>query len=151
MVGTLSPNAFSSKKSLHLWKHKSISANWRSCYFYSYKTSTCAIFSLLIDIDVCSSRPCQNGGTCTDEENGYSCTCTPGWTGPNCQSSKAVIMYTVKLYLLSKCLFGRRQINSATFINWSFTWFRGKFKRLNSVKAKSISYQECWKRRFTSP
>ena len=36
------------------------------------------------DIDECVSEPCQNGGTCTDGINSYSCTCLPGWAGPTC-------------------------------------------------------------------
>lgn len=34
----------------------------------------------------CSANPCQNGATCTDAVPGpgYSCACTAGWSGPNC-------------------------------------------------------------------
>uniref|UniRef100_A0A8C2C3G2 Fibulin 7 n=1 Tax=Cyprinus carpio TaxID=7962 RepID=A0A8C2C3G2_CYPCA len=37
------------------------------------------------DIDECLSSPCANGGTCTDEVNGFSCVCAKGWAGPTCQ------------------------------------------------------------------
>ena len=40
------------------------------------------------DINECSSVPCQNGGTCVDQVNSYKCTCSPGYTGSNCQTSK---------------------------------------------------------------
>lgn len=32
----------------------------------------------------CESNPCKNGATCQDVDNGYKCTCLPGWTGDNC-------------------------------------------------------------------
>ncbi|KAI4904567.1 hypothetical protein NFI96_019006 [Prochilodus magdalenae] len=32
------------------------------------------------------SYPCQNGGTCQDGLNDYTCTCPPGYTGKNCSS-----------------------------------------------------------------
>ncbi|XP_063951673.1 fibropellin-1-like [Lytechinus pictus] len=35
------------------------------------------------DIDECESSPCANG-TCVDEVDGYTCDCTPGWTGKLC-------------------------------------------------------------------
>ncbi|XP_077088633.1 fibulin-7 [Siphateles boraxobius] len=38
------------------------------------------------DIDECLSSPCANGGSCTDEVNGFSCFCAPGWAGPSCDS-----------------------------------------------------------------
>jgi formylglycine-generating enzyme required for sulfatase activity len=37
-----------------------------------------------VNIDDCASRPCQNGGTCTDQVNGFACSCAAGFTGPTC-------------------------------------------------------------------
>ncbi len=36
----------------------------------------------------CQSQPCQNGATCVDQNNGYTCTCTAGWTGLHCENGK---------------------------------------------------------------
>ena len=46
----------------------------------------CLILSSL-DIDDCAKSPCQNGGTCVDGVNEYSCTCAAGYTGTNCKIS----------------------------------------------------------------
>ena len=43
---------------------------------------------VLSDIDECSSNPCQNGGTCTDGVNSYSCACVAGTSGVNCENGK---------------------------------------------------------------
>uniref|UniRef100_A0A8D0GFF0 Cubilin n=1 Tax=Sphenodon punctatus TaxID=8508 RepID=A0A8D0GFF0_SPHPU len=42
------------------------------------------------NINECFSNPCQNGGNCTDEVNGYFCQCTNTWTGPQCQTPQQV-------------------------------------------------------------
>lgn len=40
-----------------------------------------------IDLNSCRSAPCQNGGSCENEPDGfYVCTCPPGYTGFNCDS-----------------------------------------------------------------
>ena len=36
------------------------------------------------DTDHCAQRPCQNGATCMDGVDDYSCTCVAGYTGKNC-------------------------------------------------------------------
>ncbi|XP_078697438.1 uncharacterized protein LOC144925334 [Branchiostoma floridae x Branchiostoma belcheri] len=36
------------------------------------------------DIDECAKNPCQHG-RCKNKNGGYKCTCSPGWTGQNCQ------------------------------------------------------------------
>ena len=47
---------------------------------------------MLTDIDECVSAPCQNGGTCTDQINGYLCQCAPGYTDRHCQTGKRIIL-----------------------------------------------------------
>ena len=39
-----------------------------------------------VDVDECSSNPCQNGGSCTDAVNSYSCSCVAGYTGTTCET-----------------------------------------------------------------
>ena len=54
-------------------------------------------FSHLIDIDECSSNPCENGGTCNDAVDMYTCDCAAGYNGDNCETSKfSVILYKMK-------------------------------------------------------
>jgi EGF-like domain len=38
-------------------------------------------------VDPCSPNPCQNGGTCAASGSSYTCTCTGGYTGTNCETS----------------------------------------------------------------
>ena len=40
------------------------------------------------EINECASAPCQNGASCIDEVNGYSCECKEGYEGDNCETSK---------------------------------------------------------------
>ena len=37
-----------------------------------------------VDIDECATTPCQNGGSCYDEINNFTCQCAEGWTGDTC-------------------------------------------------------------------
>ena len=46
----------------------------------------CHTFIWLADINECGSNPCENGGTCTDVPNGYTCACQSGYTGDECQT-----------------------------------------------------------------
>ena len=39
-----------------------------------------------LDTDECASDPCINGATCVDQVNQYSCTCTAGYEGTNCET-----------------------------------------------------------------
>lgn len=44
---------------------------------------------LFIDIDECFSNPCQNGATCNDGSNGYTCSCSRGYFGGNCENGES--------------------------------------------------------------
>ena len=41
-----------------------------------------------LDIGECLSDPCQNGGTCIDEINAFTCVCINGYTGYVCETSE---------------------------------------------------------------
>uniref|UniRef100_A0A8C6YL39 EGF-like domain-containing protein n=1 Tax=Nothoprocta perdicaria TaxID=30464 RepID=A0A8C6YL39_NOTPE len=36
-------------------------------------------------VDECLSHPCQNGATCINNVNSFSCSCTPGFKGASCE------------------------------------------------------------------
>jgi hypothetical protein len=40
-------------------------------------------------VDPCSPNPCQNGGSCASSGSSYTCTCTGGFTGTNCETPPA--------------------------------------------------------------
>lgn len=44
-----------------------------SCNFVGFEGATCKI-----NIDECASNPCQNGATCKDKINAYTCSCAHG-------------------------------------------------------------------------
>ena len=45
----------------------------------------------ILDIDECGSNPCENGGTCSDGVNGYTCNCNPGYDGDTCNNGKIIL------------------------------------------------------------
>ena len=66
---------------------------WNSCH------SIVHVFILAIDIDECESEPCQNGGTCDDEANSYTCECVDGFTGLECETGKNSHLHFTKCIL----------------------------------------------------
>ena len=60
------------------------------------------VFAYSTDIDECTSVPCQNGGTCIDQVNGYLCQCAPGYTDLQCQTGKGFrLIETVRYFRTS--------------------------------------------------
>ena len=37
------------------------------------------------EVDECDSNPCENGGSCTDDVNSFTCDCITGFTGTECE------------------------------------------------------------------
>ena len=42
----------------------------------------------LADVMECSSSPCENNGTCTDEVNSFTCGCLQGYSGRYCETGE---------------------------------------------------------------
>ena len=57
---------------------------------------------LVVDIDDCAAKPCQNGGVCKDQINGYKCTCKPGFVGVNCDKGTCIYNMIVLRALFNK-------------------------------------------------
>ena len=51
------------------------------------------MFSYILDIDECSSYPCENGGRCDDYVNVYTCSCADGYTGIHCETGRDEMMF----------------------------------------------------------
>ena len=41
---------------------------------------------LMIDVDECLGNPCENGGTCDDGFNSFTCRCITGFEGTTCET-----------------------------------------------------------------
>lgn len=39
-------------------------------------------------IDNCDSSPCRNGGTCINQQTGFTCVCPSDWKGPTCEEEQ---------------------------------------------------------------
>jgi len=46
-----------------------------------------SILTELAPDDPCSPNPCQNGGTCTNSSESFTCSCASGFTGDDCGTS----------------------------------------------------------------
>jgi len=46
----------------------------------------------VLDYDDCTSKPCMNGGVCTDGVKTYKCACTPDYKGDNCETGNLLIV-----------------------------------------------------------
>ena len=57
----------------------------------------------VVDIDECASSPCENGATCTDAVDSYTCDCIAGYTGKHCETGKIEEMsYSAGSYIVGE-------------------------------------------------
>jgi len=56
-------------------------------YYYVIISNIYACILCIIDINECSSYPCEHGGTCIDAVNMYACKCAAGFTDVHCKTS----------------------------------------------------------------
>ena len=60
-----------------------------SLFFFFQLNYTQTFFKKIAPGGPCSPNPCLNGGTCTPGAGGtFTCTCSGGFTGPNCQAGE---------------------------------------------------------------
>ena len=67
---------------------------------------------MFVEIDECSPNPCQNGGSCTDMVNGYSCTCAAGYTGNDCETGEQRFCMVVQCAIVNFVQFWKVNIGS---------------------------------------
>ena len=60
--------------------NNTLSFNFQRTFSYLNQTPPSGL-----DIDDCNPNPCENGGTCTEWVNDYTCDCIEGWQGENCE------------------------------------------------------------------
>ncbi len=58
------------------------------------------------DVDDFASSPCQNGGCCSDQVNGFNCSCQPGFNGIRCEIGIKIRVFVsiLRLHLRKQCL-----------------------------------------------
>ena len=54
---------------------------------------------------MCKNNPCQNGGSCTELDSGFQCSCLPGYRGRKCQGKFKVILSSYCSYFVRKANF----------------------------------------------
>jgi CUB/sushi domain-containing protein len=66
-----------------------------------------------VNINECVSNPCQNGATCRDGFNSFSCVCIAGYSGAFCQTQ-------INECLSNPCLNGASCVDALN--RYSCTW-----------------------------
>ena len=54
------------------------------------------------EVNECDSNPCQNGGTCEDGDNMFTCTCPAEWTGTMCETSEELFFFLFIVSIILK-------------------------------------------------
>ena len=63
-----------------------------------YRHST-DLYFFFADIDYCETSTCDNGGTCIDGIDDYTCECQEGYTGSNCETGKCFSIVSSEIHV----------------------------------------------------
>ena len=85
---------------------------------------------VIVDIDECASDPCMHpdwSGLCTDSINGYTCSCTDGIEGDNCETGIELLSYHIVVcyFYIMPTLIGH-----GARILWNYMMFSKKYVSL---------------------
>ena len=61
-----------------------------------YRILTSCILIWFPDVNECQFNPCENNGTCINNNGSYTCNCTDGWQDKDCKKG-LYTFYTIKL------------------------------------------------------
>ena len=76
----------------------------RISYLFTQPVTQASLNVILFkDINECVNHTCQNGGSCKDGVNNYSCNCLPGFTGNRCQTGRYKRFVFSRLFVLFNC------------------------------------------------
>lgn len=75
--------------------------------FFDFEGHLSAVFFLVFfssDVDECASHPCQNGGSCKDQTNSYTCICGPGYKGQLCEIGNNILQFFILWVIMTTIL-----------------------------------------------
>ena len=102
-------------------------------YFLIFSGTTCEI-----NVDECSSNPCQNNATCVDDVNGYICECHQGFRGKKvCFVGVATIVVEPRPYKYVGI--GKKISDTNVYVCDCHQGFRGKNIRFLYGRGRKIS------------
>ena len=123
-------------KTLYIWLEWNLLEICVSHFFFLiFSGTTCEI-----NVDECSSNPCQNNATCVDDVNGYICECHQGFRGKKvCFVGVATMLVEPRPY---KCVGSGKSLlmSTNTCICECHQGFRGKKIRLLYGRGRKISW-----------
>ena len=71
-----------------LARHLAVNFQHRLSHSTSIITFVLFLLNFSLDLDDCVSHNCSNGASCIDGINSYSCNCSAGFTGLNCETGR---------------------------------------------------------------
>lgn len=90
-------------------------------YYFEFKccphllSNTLYYLFIFLDKNQCLDNPCQNGGTFTQSDECFTCSCTDGFVGAYCTEGKHIIIFPPLLKQIS--------CSCVSLFHWIMNWF----------------------------